>query len=203
LYFLNFILIEIIRYFPAQPVQTSTAIGSSVHNGGAEAYVELQKALNIVGDYRLKTGANTMRWAMPPTAAASGLGYAANQQTTVALGTSAWWEWDYMMGCIGFSEYGNPIMAPVTGGGTGAHGNAFCSDIGSSCFAMATDLETSNGVEISGLNAEEQSDIALLANWSAPQGAIGGTAVATVIEVYSYYDAMIILRENNVLELIQ
>jgi hypothetical protein len=52
-------------------------------------------------------------------------------------------------------------------------------------------------LEISGLNAEEQSDIAFLGNWARPQ------AATFVLEVYSYYDAMIILRENNVLELIQ
>lgn len=90
--------------------------------------------------------------------------------------------------------------------------NSFCGTLGSACFAMATDLETSNGVEISGLNAEEQSDISLIANWSAAQvtGATqspGGNTVTggipSTLEVYSYYDAMIVLRENNVLELIQ
>jgi hypothetical protein len=58
-------------------------------------------------------------------------------------------------------------------------------------------LETSNGVEISGLNAEEQSDISLQIYWKTSQGP------TNVIEVYSYYDAMWVLRENNVLELIQ
>jgi hypothetical protein len=75
---------------------------------------------------------------------------------------------------------------------------------------MATNLETSNGVEISGLNAEEQSDIALIAQWAGAQvlgnALKNGTQVQggpSNLEVYSYYDAMIILRENNVLELIQ
>jgi hypothetical protein len=36
------------RYFPAAPVQCSANVGSAVTNGGAEAYVELSKALNIV-----------------------------------------------------------------------------------------------------------------------------------------------------------
>lgn len=67
---------------------------------------------------------------------------------------------------------------------------------------MATDLETSNGVEISGLNAEEQSDISLIANWKSPQ-VTGNLGAPSAIEVYSYFDAMIILRENNVIELIQ
>lgn len=59
------------------------------------------------------------------------------------------------------------------------------------------------GMEISGLNAEEQSDISLLATYSSPQGAGFDSGIGSVLEVYSYYDAMIILRENNVLELIQ
>ncbi|OYV41656.1 MAG: hypothetical protein B7Z80_00945 [Rhodospirillales bacterium 20-64-7] len=62
---------------------------------------------------------------------------------------------------------------------------------------MATSLETTNGLEISGLNAEEQSDISLLVNWTMSQD------TNNVLEVYSYYDAMIVLRENNILELIQ
>jgi hypothetical protein len=62
---------------------------------------------------------------------------------------------------------------------------------------MATDLQTSNGIEIAGLNAEEQSDISLLVQWSAAQSGLFN------IEVYTYYDAMIILRENNVMELVQ
>ena len=72
---------------------------------------------------------------------------------------------------------------------------ALCSlagNIGSSCFAMAIDLETSNGGEISGLNAEEQSDISLIARWNLPQ------ASGFVFDVYTYIDSMIVLRENNV-----
>jgi hypothetical protein len=38
------------------------------------------------------------------------------------------------------------------------------------------------GLEISGLNAEEQSDISLLANWAASQN------VTNIIEVFTYYD---------------
>lgn len=70
---------------------------------------------------------------------------------------------------------------------------------GSTDFVIATSLETSTGMEISGLNAEEQSDISLMLNWSGAQA----TAGTFNVEVYTYYDAMLILRENNVLELIQ
>lgn len=41
------------RFFPASPVQVSNRVGGALTNGGAEAFVELQKALNTLGDYRL------------------------------------------------------------------------------------------------------------------------------------------------------
>jgi hypothetical protein len=177
------------RYFPAAPVQCSATVGGAISNGGAEAYVELSKALNIVGDYRLSTGVNASKWGI--------------QTTSGGLLQ----EYDYSYAIQGFSSAGVVTAASVE-----TKANAFCGTLASACFAMSTDLETSNGIEISGLNAEEQSDIALIANWQSAQvtGATqtinsntitGGTPSS--LEVYSYYDAMIVLRENNVLELIQ
>lgn len=166
------------RYFPAAPVQCSANIASGISNGGAEAYVELSKALNIVGDYRLSSNCNTMKWAM---------------QNAAGLLQ----EYDYSGKFIGFSSVGIPTIQT---GETAA--NSFAADWGSQCFAMASDLETSNGIEISGLNAEEQSDIALIANYKGTQ-VTGSSNTPSAVEVYSYYDAMIVLRENNVLELIQ
>lgn len=170
------------RYFPAAPVQTSTTIGSSITNGGCEAWVELEKALNIVGDYRLSPSVNTLRWAVP----------AGNAVTVNASLITSLNELDYCSSILGFSAAGNPLYAKLQ-----TTTNAQAGLVGSSCYTSAICLETSNGLEISGLNAEEQSDISFLCNWSAAQ------QPTFVIEVYSYYDAMIILRENNVLELIQ
>lgn len=167
------------RYFPAAPVQCALTLGSAQTNGAAEAYVELQKALNCVGDYRLSTSTNSLRWGQQ----ASGTG-------NLFLG-------DYTFGIGGYAAGGIPVArAPWS------VSNSFVTMTGSQCFAMAIDLETSNGMEISGLNAEEQSDISLLAQWYAPQVS-GVLATASALEVYSYFDAMIVLRENNVLELIQ
>lgn len=173
------------RYFPAAPVQLSTTVGGDVPNGGAEAWTELQKALNIVGDYRLSSSCNTLRWAVPVDANAAG---------TSSSGILP--EHDYVHALTGYSVNGHPtyVVQEVAAATTGS---AAAGNVGSCAFAMAIDLETSNGIEISGLNAEEQSDIALIAQWKSTQ------AVSNVLEVYTYYDAMIILRENNVLELIQ
>jgi hypothetical protein len=134
------------RYYPAAPVQLSTNPGSGITNGGAEAFVELQKALNIVGDYRLSASVNTLRWAIP----------AATTTTTPALGGTNQPELDYSTSIVAFSPEGNPQIAEITSPRGLATGNLFVGNAGSCCFAMAINLETSNGVEISGLNAEEQ-----------------------------------------------
>lgn len=176
------------RYFPASPVQVSIANGSGVCNGGAEAYIELQKMLNIVGDYRLSTGVNKLRWAIPPAASNTNVG---TYSTQYLESDFAW----FYNGVANGNTKGQPAFTKVTIPAQSA-GNGFSGNAGSSCFAMAIDLETSNGVEISGLNAEEQSDISLIATYAEPQD------TSFVIEVYAYYDAMIILRENNVLDLI-
>jgi len=168
------------RYFPAAPVQCSSNVGSAFTNGGAEAYVELSKALNIVGDYRLSSSCNAIKWALQGTA--GGLLQ----------------EYDYSLKYL----FPDPSTGRSVIASAELPANSFCGDMGSQCFAMAVDLETSNGIEISGLNAEEQSDIALIANWALPQ-VTGVANTPTSLEVYSYYDAMIVLRENNVLELIQ
>lgn len=175
------------RYFPAAPVQTSLSTGSEKPNSGAEAFIELQKALNIVGDYRLSTGVNTLRWCTPPFSTSKNSGVYATIYS----------ELDYVTSATGYSPSGSLLTFVNTRPDAADTGNAFSGNLGSSAFAMAIDLETSNGVEISGLNAEEQSDISLIATYAKQQNQ------SFVIEVYAYYDAMIILRENNVLELIQ
>jgi len=171
------------RYFPASPVQCSTTPGSTVSNGGAEAFCELQKALNTVGDYRLSSAVNTMRWATTFSNAV----YPAGSLTVPSPSES-----DYLFGVTGFDVNGNAVVASTKTATVRGSG-----EIGSQCFAMAVSLETSNGLEISGLNAEEQSDISLQAIYSAAPPA------GYLMEVYTYYDAMLVLRENNVLELIQ
>ena len=186
------------RYFPAQPVQLSSSIGSTIPNGGAEAFVELQKALNTVGDYRLSSSVTTNRWAIPSLLSAVAVG-------TGSLSTDLP-ELDYCTSIAGWNvdkdtrntaARGSPNQVKVTNAAAGNSGNAFAGTLGSSCYCSAVDLETSNGIEISGLNAEEQSDIAFIANWSTAQEA------GFKMTVFAYYDAMLILRENNVLELIQ
>jgi hypothetical protein len=140
--------------------------------------VELSKALNIVGDYRLSSGVHTDRWAVVPVSGSLP-------------------EYDYSCSYSAPASTGYVTQTQIE-----TYSQSYAGTVGSACFCAAVNLETSNGVEISGLNAEEQSDIAFLASWSSPQ-VTGTSASPSNIEVYSYYDAMIVLRENNVLELIQ
>ena len=184
------------RYFPAQPVQNSTVIGGGITNGGAESWIELQKALNILGDYRLSSSCNTTRWGYGPGSFNLRISNVPLSAVTTAILTTHN-EFDYAFSTGGFTNGGGPIMLKCMVAGSAATASAQAGNLGSSCFAMAIDLETSSGAEISGLNAEEQSDISLIARYSAAQEA------SFIFDVYTYIDSMIVLRENNVLELIQ
>jgi hypothetical protein len=179
------------RYFPASPVQNATVVGGSISNGGAESWVELSKALNTLSDARLAVPCNVLKWAIPPCA---------TDPTTTTPAFNTMPEFDYQNQVVRWFN-GSPVVLRIEGfnavGAGTPTGNAFCGNMGSSCFAMAIDLETSNGGEISGLNAEEQSDISLIARWNIAQ------ASGMVFDIFTYIDSMIVLRENNVLELIQ
>jgi hypothetical protein len=179
------------RYFPAQPVQCSTTVGGTIPNGGCEAYVELGKALNTLGDYRLHSNCTVNNWAVNPLGLDPALGTA---HTLLS-------EYDYDYQTIRHKATGSMVVAaaalPVPLTGTNGSIWTTAGNLGSSCFVMAIDLETSNGLEISGLNAEEQSDISLIARYSATQ------AAGFVFDVFTHIDSMIVLRENNVLELIE
>ncbi len=175
------------RYYPGRPVQC-TGIGGNISNGGAEAYMELQKAMNTMGDYRLSPPVNSNRWAVPVatgniTLTGSGLATPYN-------------ELDYTCNIASWSTTGCPSYQDISKA-INTTGNCFGGNLGSNCFTMALSLETSNGVEISGLNAEQQSDISLIANWSA------GQQSAFIFEVFTYYDAMLILRSGNNMDLVQ
>jgi hypothetical protein len=70
--------------------------------------------------------------------------------------------------------------------------------LGPSCFVIAADFETSSGMEISGLNGEEQNDLALTINYTALQDGIGCQYVCFV-----YYDSLAILREHGGIEIVK
>lgn len=67
-----------------------------------------------------------------------------------------------------------------------------------SCYVSAMNFETSHGAEISGVNGEEQNDIAFNAEYSVAQPTNGGRSVSFV-----YYDALLILRAEGTVELVK
>lgn len=150
------------KYYPAQPVQCGVG---DISNGAAEAYAELQKALNIVGDYRLSTGQNPFRWARMVT----------NNDGSARYGFSSPFDW--------------PTNQTTTSTSSALWGP--------SSFAIGLDLETSAGAEVSGLNGEEQNDLSLMITYNKTQSPQCGHLV------YVYYDALLVLRENNLVELIK
>jgi hypothetical protein len=169
------------RYFPASPVQCSV---DGVPQG-AESYTELQKALRTRGDYRLSPPVDIRRWVtMFHSASSPGDAVRHSAGADVDYGCSEGAPSTDDDGHVGYNELTEPPS-----GQAGA--------LGSACFTAAISLESSNGMHISGLNAEEQSDISFNALYTAAQTA------ENTISIYSYFDAMLILRENNVIELIQ
>jgi len=164
-------------YYPGVPVQCSANQGSQISNGGCEAYVELTKFLNIVGDYRLSTNTSVKNWAVPSIITSTPPVYA---------------EYDYTGEQTGYNQWAIPVGLTIETATC-----AFSGTIPSSCFAACTNFETSNGMEISGLNAEEQSDISVNIKWSGPQN------VGMNVEVFTYVDRMWVLRPNNYMDLIR
>lgn len=148
------------KYYPAQPV---TCGDGTYVNGGAEAYRELEKALNIVGDYRLSTSVHAARWCRAAGPGGAGISQIRDWPTTTASGE-----------------------ALIRG-----------TELGPSYFVIALDMETSSGAEVSGLNGEEQNDISLRINYSDNQDS------NFQYLVFVYYDALLVLRENNLVELIK
>jgi hypothetical protein len=131
----------------------------------------------MLGQTTLTTSSNASKWA---------LNAAAGTFETTSAGNLLQ-EFDYEQALVGFKATGTPVYRAKS-----SSTSAISGDLASSCFAYATDLETSNGLEISGLNAEEQSDISLLIRYSAAQSS------GFAYEVFTYIDSMIVLRENNV-----
>lgn len=190
------------RMYPASPVMCASVPG--IQDGSAEAFIELEKALNILGDYRLSTSCN-------PVSFSQCYGLWGNPNATNS--TYPWQTALTNNGYIPISPNEGDFVGSYLGIATGTNGQKMYKYSGklqtdssrrfgispSTCFAMAVNLETSSGEEISGLNAEEQSDISLIINWSS---ANGQTPAEFNIEVFTFVDQMAVLKENNVIELI-
>ena len=138
------------RYFPGAPVECSPS-GSARSNGAAEAFSELEKALGTMGDARLSRPVCALTWGLQSGVPGTDL--------TELNFASGFHEYDYKYDLAKFGTNGVPTLVEqeckmdVLGS---ASYSTFCGTIPSQAFAMAINLETTNGSEVSGLNAEEQ-----------------------------------------------
>lgn len=162
------------KYWPSTPVQC----GQASSNGAAEAYIELAKAFMLLGDYRLHSSITPQRWNM----------YDWNHTSDTPSGQGAT---GVVESLSMLDDWGVYHVADET---TPKNLNLMQ---GPSAFVVAANLETSAGGEISGLNGEEQNDIALMLTYSRPQDP--GCNFTTFVA----FDALLLLRENNLVELIK
>lgn len=180
------------RYFPAAPVICSGwQSNANFINGACEAYTELQKCLKTLGDARLSTSVNARNWGMQAVPVIPSIrhpGYVQGVNGPSNIVTA-----DYLYNWrpnlrSNFGPVGASLSSAPIGGACGLSSGVFC---------MSTNLETTASGEISGLNAQEQSDITLTIKYS------GATNTEMMIQVFTYYDAILNLRENNAVELIE
>lgn len=139
------------RYYPAQPV--------NCQSGAAEAYVELLKTINYLGDY---TSASSI----------------------------AYHEWATQTKNIGSSNSSGDGFDPAKGTG--------------SKFIMACEFENTDVMPgtIAGINGEEQSDLALTVTVDPIGGAGKTTPNQKKLEVFVGYDALLVVRDGNVVDLV-
>jgi hypothetical protein len=157
------------KYYPPSPVQGKLEKFNAT-NHGCEAFVELQKALKTLGNSQISSEINTIRWAIPMSTIKNNLlDYDANFETYTSTGGIS-------------ATY--PTL-PESG------------VFGSACYAAAINLENTNGVDISGCNAQDTAEIAFIGQWSSAQNS------TYTLTVFVYYDAIFVLKPNNVVELIQ
>lgn len=174
------------RYFPASPVVVSAKAGKK--STATEAFIELEKALHIIGDSRLSVGVNSLTWNGPCQTLPSPF-ETRNTSSCPLYGADDFQYFQHNVGADGLLNLVDADIFKAYGGDLASTSK------GSSVFCMAINLETTSGREISGLNAEEQSDITLMVKWQTAPPA------GYEFVIYTLCDRLMVLRENNVIEL--
>jgi hypothetical protein len=200
-------------FYPAQPVYCCQTTNEGRTNGGSEAYTHLQKAFNMMGDSRLSTTADILNWTSPAGKFYTGADAAKHKYTTVADTVhTSYNKYDILLNeydgkwSATNDEDGRAILFECESSGvqdtldtrTARYGGrAFAGNWTSAQFVMAMSFDTSNGIEISGINALQQSDINLTVKWNKPQRS------GMTFHAWTYYDSMLLLLENNVVQTIK
>ena len=176
------------KYYPEEPVKCSTIVGGVVPNSGSEAFVELKKSLHIIGNYSISTENNTLSWALP----------AGNNDHQLGLTHNILPEYDYDHEVLRFKHTGAPILnVKKYPGEDGNMGGPITGSMASSMFCMSVNLETAQGLDVTGLDALNASTIELIARYARPQQS------GFVFNVFTYIDCLFILKDNNEVQIIK
>lgn len=176
------------KYYPEEPIKCSTLVGGNVPNSGCEAFIELKKCLNVVGNYFLSTENNTLTWAC----------VAGNNDAQLGLTHDILPEFDYDHEVLRFKHTGAPVLnIKKYPGGDGNSGGPITGSVPSAMFAMSVNLETTKGLDISGLDAENAATIELIARYAKPQQS------GFSFNVFTYIDSLFVLKDNNEVQITQ
>ena len=190
------------KYFPAQPVVTTGMAG--------EAFVELLKALNMMGAYEAGCQIHTMLYGSPVHNLVENEGdlyssstfdfntfiLAQNDAATISTFLlSNLYEWRGHIDHQNGKHY--PWVAFATGNRPKEIAGGACSS-----FMIGASFESQTGLSISGINGEEQNEIALKLthNNNAVNAALAGGG--NTLTVFTYFDALMVVRPGNVVNTI-
>lgn len=165
------------RYFPAQAVKAD--------GFAAEAYIELQKALNILGNYEV--GGQIIPYTFGSTTGSAVDGGAGKQDGITAAKV------------IGIND--PYIVNGVDGSNPWNVGDFTVDNV--SKFVIGTSFETTNGMEISGINGEEQNELMLRVTQTTPTGGSAYSTGDMTLYVYTHYDNLMVVRPGNAVDLYQ
>jgi len=188
------------RYFPAQPVEVHSMGVVNNTPEGQEALFELQKALDIVGAYQTGSLFSSQSWC---NLYQQQMSFNETEATNAGLARNIFSGNRDLVDPYraGFFQVGSGNVDASTASAASVYhqNNVYdrldASQAGGSFFCIAMDFETSNGLEISGINAEEQSDLQLqIKNDGSPNN--------VQLNVFINVDGIIIIKEANVADIL-
>jgi len=194
-------------YYPAQEVEVHRTQRYTDRCFGREALFELQKALDTVGSYQSGSHFNSLNWCNPVQQCIRRIDGAGGNAITPNL-SSHNRDVSDIEKIAAQSKYSYAV-APIATGPAALTLNmvndTYAKDTldkgrsyqqsGSTCV-FAVDLETSNGMEIAGINAEEQSDILLSMKFDP----LTNAQAQVQLQVFTSFDMLLIFRPNNQVE---
>jgi hypothetical protein len=184
------------KFFPESPVICSNwQTKPATHSGASEALFQLRKCLGILDDYTCEVP-NSERWAMPLIKTIPDISQAGNVRgvTTPLYVNHA--DGKYGLCPFGITSNGEYTMATSSGSG-------WATSTPSSIFVMSTSfdgLQDSNKNLLSGLGGNLETEISLNIKFSSIDPNL---ETAFEIKVFVEYDALLLVKDNNVIQVVQ